>query len=209
LPAGNDPNLIAVGFSVFKDLTSTVAIATTAVPPAPVPGAAVSNTVLKMDVNVSSYAGFLHRFENASLDSWVSQDWSAYEGLSFWLYGNNSGTTLFMDVLDNRNAGSTTDDAERWSINVYDNFSGWQEIKIPFASMNRKEIGNGAPNDGFGRTAVYGWALSSGTTAAQRTHYVDNVSVYGMRTSVPEPGTLALLGLGLAGLGLSRRRKAN
>ena len=132
-----------------------------------------------MDVSVVSYAGFVHNFENAAQDTWTPQDWSAYEGISFWLYGNNSGTILFVDVLDNRKPGSTTDDAERWSIDVLDNFSGWKEIKISFANMHRKEIGNGAPNDGFGLTEVHGWALGSVTTPAPQSYFVDNVTLYG------------------------------
>ncbi|MCK7481727.1 MAG: hypothetical protein M0C28_34565 [Candidatus Moduliflexus flocculans] len=107
LPAGTDPNGVAVGFVTFNDPNSTVAISTTAAPPAPVLGAAALNNVLKMNVSVVSFAGFVHNFENAALNAWTPQDWSAYEGISFWLYGNNSGTTMFVDVLDNRNPGST------------------------------------------------------------------------------------------------------
>jgi beta-glucanase (GH16 family) len=135
---------------------------------------------LKLDVSVVSFAGFVHSFENAGATEWVPQDWSAYEGLSFWLYGNNSGTTMFVDVLDNRNPGSTRDDAERWSVDIVDNFSGWREIKVPFASMRRKEIGNGAPNDGFGLTEVHGWALGTITTPAPQTYYVDQAMLYGV-----------------------------
>lgn len=180
LPAGKDANNNAIGFNTFQDPNSSVAISITAAPPAPVPGAASPNNVLKMDLSVVSYAGFTHTFENAALDTWVTQDWSAYEGISFWLYGNNSGTTMFMDVLDNRNPGSIKDDAERWSIDLPDNFSGWKEIKIPFASLHRKEIGNGAPNDGLGLTEVTGWALGTITTPTPQTYYVDNAMVYGV-----------------------------
>ncbi len=126
LPAGTDANGIAIGFNTFKDPnpTTSVAISTTTAAPSPAPG--TGSHVLKMDLNVVSYAGFTHSFENDTVSAWVTQDWSAYAGISFWLYGNNSGTTLFVDVLDNRNPGSTRDDAERWSIEIQDNFNGWQ-----------------------------------------------------------------------------------
>jgi len=83
LPSGTDANGAAIGFITFQDPNSSVAISTTAAPPAPVPGAPSPNNVLKMDLNVISFAGFVHNFENATVDTWVPQDWSAYEGISF------------------------------------------------------------------------------------------------------------------------------
>src|SRR5829696_6893531 len=59
LASGADANGVAVGFVTFQDPNSSVAITTTATPPAPVPGASDPNKVLKMDVSVVSYAGFV------------------------------------------------------------------------------------------------------------------------------------------------------
>ena len=83
-------------------------------------------------------------------------------------------------MLDNRGPGSTKDDAERWSATVVDDFSGWRLVQIPFESLQRKEIGNGAPNDGFGLTEVHGWALGTITTPSPQAYYVDDAAVYGV-----------------------------
>ena len=131
------------------------------------------------------FRGLCSCFENAAVDTWVPQDWSSFEGFSFWLYGQNTGTTVFVDVIDNRNPGSTVDDGERFTVSLVDNFSGWQFFEFPFSTFVRKEIGNGAPNDGFTLTQVHGWALGMLNTPGEVTYYADDVSLYGV-AEIPE-----------------------
>ncbi len=189
LPFGSAiPNGEPLGFYTFQG-DGSVAISTAESPPVPtLPAVGTPNNVLQMDVDVSSFAGYIHAFENPAVDTWVTQDWSTSEGISFWMLGSNSGTQMFIDILDNRNPGSTTDDAERWTVPFVDDFTGWQLLEFPFSTFMRKEIGNGAPNDGLGLFEMHGYALGTLGTGGPKTFYFDEVSVYG----VAEPPALAV-----------------
>ena len=193
LPVGTDSDGNTIGFFTFSD-GSPVAIATTDAPPAPVPGSTAGNNVMALTGDVIAFAGFIHAFENSAVDAWVPQDWSGFEGFSFWLYGQNTGTTVFVDVLDNRNPGSTVDDAERFTVSLIDDFSGWQYFEFPFSDFVRKEIGNGAPNDGFTLTQIYGWALGTLNTPGEVTYYIDDAAVYGV-AEIPELSVTFTAGL--------------
>ncbi len=183
------PSAPPLGFCTFNGAGSSVTLANPASPPAPdLPAVGSPNSVLQMDVDVTSFAGFIHGFSNPALDTWIAQDWSTSEGISMWLHGTGSGTDLFIDILDNRNAGSTTDDAERWTVAFVDDFVGWQLLEFPFSSFTRKEIGNGAPNDGLGLFEMHGWALGTLGTGGPLTYYVDQVSLYG----IAEPPAVAV-----------------
>jgi beta-glucanase (GH16 family) len=185
---------IPIGFFIAQDGATTTVFSRTTTMPAPVPGSAAGNNVLAARLRVTSYGVVIHGFENAAANQWVSQDWSAYAGFSFWLYGNNSGTMLFIDIIDNRNDPPlATDDAERYSTEFPDNFSGWKKFEIPFSQFNRKNIGNGAPADGFTLTEVHGWAFGAVSTGGNAyTYYLDDVQVYGV--AQPRPLTVGFSG---------------
>ena len=186
LPAGVDGDGNSIGFYTFSGPGSSAAIVTASTPPGPaLPEVSGPNNVLQVDIDSTSYAGFIHGFENDTVDTWVSRDWSGYEGIRFWMHGSNSGTQVFVDLLENRNPGSTVDDAERWTFNFVDDFSGWQRFDIPFVDFARKEIGNGAPNDGLSLNEVYGWAFGTLGTPGPVTYYFDNVALFGLSTLPP------------------------
>ncbi len=170
LPHGLDGDGMDVGFFTWTGPGASVNITTTF---------QVTNTVLQMDSSVpaGSWGGTTHHFENDTVDTWVPQDWSSYQAVGFWVYGTNSGKQLFFEIQDNRNPGSTSDDTEIFSYPFTDNFSGWKHFEVQFSEFARKEIGNGAPNDGFTLTEVHGWAF--GSTEYAGTLYLNDVQICG------------------------------
>ena len=188
LVSGQDSDGVPIGFFVAQDGNSTTTFAQTDAPPAAVPDLSAPNNVLEMNFTISSFGVVIHNFANETVDTWTPQDWSTYEGVGFWLYGNNSGTDLFVDIIDNRSLNSTVDNAERYTVTFQDDFTGWQYLQFPFDDFVRKDIGNGAPNDGFTLTSVHGWAFGTLTTDGTQTYYLDQITLYDNGAPTP-PGS--------------------
>ncbi|TQJ31108.1 carbohydrate binding domain-containing protein [Microbacterium sp. SLBN-146] len=144
------------------------------------PGAADGNDALSLGFDTSSWAVVIDTFTTGG-STWDPQDWSAYRGVGFWMRGSNSGAPMFVDVLDNRNPGSTVDDAERMSVRFVDDWTGWRFVELPFADFTRKNIGNGAPDDGFTLTEVHGIGIGVEQTPAPVTPdiLIDDITLVG------------------------------
>lgn len=184
LDQGRD-GTIDIGWLQATGAGSTMSYGQSTTPPTAVPGAEAGNTTLRGTFDVDTFGVIVRAFPNETLDEWVPQDWSTFQGIGFWMYGNGTGTDLFIDVVDNRNPDSTRDDGERFSVAFEDDWTGWKFLTFDFDDFLRKEIGNGAPNDGFGLTEVYGYAVGTLRTPGEVSYYVDDVLLWGEREPAP------------------------
>jgi len=174
-----------VGFTTWGNVPGNVTITTTVVTTQNatlmLPGQAVTNTILQVNYNIAGggWGGFTHAFTDGRY--WTSQDWSRYDGLRFWLYGNNTGGTIQIDLFDNQALGSTGDSAERFYYRITDDYTGWRQFSIPFSAFRRRTDWQpgGAPNDGLNLTEVSGYAFGFPAGVGAQVAYVDQVELYG------------------------------
>ena len=55
-----------------------------------------NSTVLAINYDIGAWGGFTHAFTDG--DNWRSQDWTSHNALHFWLYGNNTGGTIQVEI---------------------------------------------------------------------------------------------------------------
>ena len=140
---------------------------------------------MKVTSNIESWGGFTDAFKDD--DTWGHQDWSRYDGLRFWFYGTNSGKQIQIEIFDNRQLENTGDSAERYYQRFTEDFSGWQQISLPFAFFQRRSDyqPGGAPADGLNLTEVSGFAFNMPSVTGETIYYVDQVELYGDLSAHP------------------------
>jgi hypothetical protein len=110
--------------------------------------------------------------------------------LSFDVSGNQrGGTDDWAYVLSGWSAGLSG--TVGWSQTNLFSFIGFQPFLAPFSLSNTQ-------------TLTFSWSTASNDNVGP---ILDNVLLVGDVIGVPEPAMLGLFGLGLAGVGLARRRR--
>lgn len=194
VPFAVDAHGNGLGLVPWGDMAENVLLSATRLMPYSryaLPGReAEPNVVLGVACNITGWGGFTHAFTDGT--AWTSMDWTAYNALSLWVYGNHTGGQIQIDIFDNRNPALNGDSAERYFYRISDDYSGWRQFTIPFALFKRRTDfqPGGAPNDGFGLNEVSGYALGFPANVGPQIRYIDDVGL----TAVTDTSALIIVG---------------
>lgn len=170
----------AIGFVAWGDTTANTIIGVSQIMPftaLALPEASAPNQVLRVDYDINAWGGFTHAFSDGA--GWQSMEWTARNALQFWLYGNDSGRVVQVEIFDNRQMDSNADSAERFYYHLLDDYAGWRQFTIPFAHFQRRADWQpgGAPDDGLNLDAVWGYAFGFPAGVGAQTTYLDDLYV--------------------------------
>ncbi len=188
---------------------------------------ALASAVLIMAPQAS--AGIYYFTPNPSGDLWDLDHYKAHSwGISWnhpgeyivraelkikrvWDWTHEDGDSLYINLLDNPTLGVTTHNDNQGGGNYFAGAGPWVATwSDPYGDQNHKttltyDLGSLGLLDEFAAFAADG-TVGFGFDAD--CHYFnDGIKLTVETTTVPEPATLTLLGLGVVGIGALRRRK--
>jgi beta-glucosidase len=142
--------------------------------------APVGEKVLHGTYNISGYGGFSH---DVTFDQ-NPGNWSAYKGIRFWWYGQNtaplppgSGKRIFFEIKD---GGANAEASELWNTSFTDDWQGWHLVEIPFSDLAYR--GDYQPVGGIdqvlGLTQMWGYAFTM-PVGSPGEFAIDQVEVFG------------------------------
>ncbi len=137
-------------WSTFNDASSTFRISLAS------PGQ-TGPYAMQMDASIAS-----NGWGGAGKYYSTSQNWLPYNNIDFWFDGDNTGSILRLEIMDNRPPGSTTDTSERFEYRFTDNWSGWKHFTLPWSNFTRRIDWQpvAAPNDGLTKSQIWGFNFS-------------------------------------------------
>ncbi|MCI0713573.1 MAG: family 16 glycosylhydrolase [Chloroflexi bacterium] len=164
-----DANGNGLGLIPWGDTAGNVTIAASSEAPEN------DTTALEISYDIGAWGGFSWV---PGTETWDAQDWTAYDGVTFDLYGNNTDGTVQVEIFDNRTTDG--DSAERWYYHVTDDYEGWQTFVVPFSAFQRRTDWQpeGAPDDGLGLNEVHGMAFGMPVGTGAQVAYLDNLAVF-------------------------------
>ncbi len=139
-------------------LSATISTSTTIVH-----SGASSSLELSIVSGTSGVVGFYHTFDPLAV-------WSSYTGLSFWLYGSNSGGYIYFVLFDKT--------GNYYLVIILDNFAGWKQFTLNFATG----LSSGTVN----LANIYAMEFSFGNPAPSML-YLDQIVLIGGSSTTSTP----------------------